>query len=67
MMIVFLTTRVKELTNENWGKLMRILEHLYCTRDLVLSLSNGGFNILKWYVNVSHQVSQTLEVTLVQH
>jgi hypothetical protein len=59
--IAFLTMHVKEPTHEDWSKLNRMLEYLHGTRNMVISLRADGCNILKWYVDVAHQVHPDLQ------
>jgi hypothetical protein len=54
--VVFLTTRVKEPDEDNWGKLKRGLKYLNGTKDLKLKLSMENLGMLKWYVDGSHNV-----------
>ncbi|KAG7361759.1 hypothetical protein IV203_036860 [Nitzschia inconspicua] len=54
--IAFLTTRVKEPTQEDWMKLVRMMKYLLKTKldSLTLKLSNDM--IIKWYVNAAFAV-----------
>ncbi len=54
--VAFLTTRVKNPDEDNWGKLKRVLKYLSGTRYLKLKLSMDNLGILKWYVDGSHNV-----------
>jgi hypothetical protein len=52
----FLTTRVKSPDNNDWGKLNRVLKYLNGTKYLKLRLSVENVEMLKWYVDGSHNV-----------
>ena len=54
--VAFLSTRVREPDNDDWKKLLRMMQYLKSTRDLVLTLSADNTNILKWYVDASYAV-----------
>ena len=54
--IAFLSTRVKEPDEDDWKKMIRLLNYLNGTKNLIMSFSVDNLNILKWYVDVSHQV-----------
>jgi hypothetical protein len=59
MAVLFLTTRVKALDQDDWGKLVRILKYLNGTRymKLILSADEMKFTI-HWYVDGPHQVPE---------
>jgi hypothetical protein len=48
--VAFLTTRVKKLDEDDWGKLKRVLKYLNGTKYLKLKLSLDKLGMLKWYV-----------------
>ena len=52
----FLCTRVKNPTEEDWGKLTRMMRFLYKTKDDSLVLSADGTNIIKWYADAAFAV-----------
>ena len=54
--VAFLTTRVKEPDEDNWGTLKRVLKYLNGTKYLKLTLSVKNLGMLKWYINGSHNV-----------
>ncbi len=54
--VPFLTTRVKSLDKDNWGKLKRVLKYLNGKKYLKLRLSVENVGMLKWYVGGSHNV-----------
>ncbi len=54
--VVFLTTRVKQPDEDDWGKVKQVLKYLARTRSLPLCLSVDNLTILKWYVDASHGV-----------
>jgi hypothetical protein len=54
MAVAFLTTRVKTPDKDNWGKLKRVLKYLNGTKYLRLKISIEDLEILKWYMDESH-------------
>jgi hypothetical protein len=54
--VAFLTTRVKNPDEDDWGKLKWVLKYLNGTRYLKLTLSMGNLGVLKWYVDGSHNI-----------
>ena len=53
----FLTTRVKEPDEDDWGKLVQVLKYLNGMRYLKLTLSTNDMNFaIHWYIDASHQV-----------
>jgi hypothetical protein len=54
--IAFLCTRVKQPTEEDWQKLIRLLKYLNGTRQDKLSLRADNVNVLKWYVDAAFAV-----------
>ena len=53
--IAFLTTRVKQPDEDDWGKLKRVLKYLHSTQRLPLSLFADSLTNIVWYVDASHQ------------
>ncbi len=56
--VAFLTTRVKNPDEDNWGKLKRVLRYLNGTKYLTLKLNMDNLRMLKWYVDGSHNVHE---------
>jgi len=54
--VAFLTTRVKNPDEDDWGKLKRVLKYLNGTKYLKLKLTMDNLGVLKWYVDGSHNV-----------
>ncbi len=54
--MAFLTTRVKHPDKDDWGKLKQVLKYLNGTRYLELKLSMNNLGMLKWYMDISHNV-----------
>lgn len=54
--VAFLSTRVKEPDHNDWKKIVRMVQYLKCTRELVLTLSADNANICKWYIDTSYAV-----------
>jgi hypothetical protein len=52
--VAFLTTRVKNPDEDNWGKLKRVLKYLNGRKYLKLRLSVDNLGLLKWFVDASH-------------
>ena len=52
--IAFLTIRVRNLDEDNWKKLRRLLGYLKRIIKLPLILQAGGVNVLKWWVDASY-------------
>jgi hypothetical protein len=51
-----LCTRVKEPSENDWEKLLRMMKYLNGSRDEVLFLSAGDLHVIKWYVDASFAV-----------
>ena len=60
--VAFLTTRVKQPDEEDWKKLMRVMECIKGSIGLVLTLSakQNEMKILDWHVDRAHQSHQDL-------
>jgi hypothetical protein len=54
--VAFLTTRVKNPDEDDWGKLKRVLKYLNGTKFLKLTLTVENLGMLKWYVDGAHNV-----------
>ena len=54
--IAFLCTRVKQPTQEDWGKLRRMIKFLKQTQQDCLTLKADGTNIVKWSLDASFAV-----------
>jgi len=54
--IAFLCTRVKAPTEEDWGKLKRMIKFLSQTQDDVLTLKADGTNVVKWSLDAAFAV-----------
>jgi hypothetical protein len=54
--IAYLCTRVREPTEADFGKLLRMMKYLNGSRDEVLTLSADSLNVIKWYVDASFAV-----------
>jgi hypothetical protein len=52
--VAFLTTRVKDKDENDWGKLKHGLQYLNRAKNLKLTTSVGDLGILEWYVDGSH-------------
>ncbi len=52
--VAFLTTRVKQPDEDDWGKLKRVLKYLRTTRTLRLTLFADSLANLCWYIDASH-------------
>lgn len=58
--ISYLCTRTMKSDEDDWNKLIRLLRYLNCTKDLVLTLSADGANIIKWWVDASYAVHDNM-------
>ncbi len=57
--VSFLTTRVKDLDEDDWKKLVRVLKYLNGTRYMKLTLIADEMNfIIHWYVDGLHQIHE---------
>jgi hypothetical protein len=52
----FLCTRVKQPTQDDWTKLLRLMTYLNGSKDEVLLLSADDLHVIKWYVDASFAV-----------
>jgi histone deacetylase 1/2 len=52
--VAFLTTRVKNPDEDDWGKLKRVLRYLNGTIDMGLCLSVENMGLVRWYVDASY-------------
>jgi hypothetical protein len=57
--VSLLTTRVQEPDEDDWAKLVQVLQYLNGTRYLKLILSADAINFaICWYIDASHQVHE---------
>jgi hypothetical protein len=61
--ILVLCTRVKDLNQADWEKLVRDMKYLNGTRDKYLTLSADDLRVVKWYVDASFAVCTELEIS----
>ncbi|KAL7464347.1 hypothetical protein ACHAXS_004676 [Conticribra weissflogii] len=54
--VAFLTTRVKNPDEDDWGKLKRVLKYLKGTPNLGMRLTADATPVVKWWVDASHVV-----------
>jgi hypothetical protein len=54
--ILVLCTRVKDLNQADWEKLVRVMKYLNGTRNEYLTLSANDLRVVKWYVDASFAV-----------
>jgi hypothetical protein len=59
--IAFLTTRVKNPTEEDWSKLILLLQFKKNTKDDVLRLKTNDNCIVKWYLDASFDVHDDMK------
>jgi hypothetical protein len=52
----FLCTRVKQPSENDWEKLLRMMNYLNGSREEVLFLSADDLHVVKWYVDASFAV-----------
>jgi hypothetical protein len=51
-----LCSRIKELNEDNWKKLKRLLKYLNGTRNDVMTLKIDDMHVIKWWVDASFAV-----------
>jgi hypothetical protein len=54
--IAVLCTRVKDLNEADWGKLVRMMKYLNGNKNKRLTLSAGNLRCIEWYVDASFAV-----------
>ena len=54
--VSFLTKRVREPDEDDWGKLKRVLKYLKGTMHMKLTLTVDNMNTIKWWVDASYGV-----------
>ena len=54
--VAFLTTRVKEPTEQDWFKLLRMMKCLKSTKKEMLTLSADNLHMMKWFADASFAV-----------
>ena len=56
MAVAFLKARVRQMDDDVWKKLLRLMGYLKNTKDLELTLQANKIDFLKWYINASYAV-----------
>ena len=56
--VAFLTTRVKQPDEDDWGKLRRVLKYLKGTKHMKLTLSIDDMNTVRWWVDASDRTHE---------
>jgi hypothetical protein len=56
--VSFLTTRVRKPDEDDWGKLKRVLQYLYGTKHMKLTLSVDDLQQIQWWVDASYNVHE---------
>ena len=59
--IAVLMTRVRNLDEDDWNKLRRLLGYLKLTIKLPLILRADGVNLIKWWVDTSYAVHDDMQ------
>ncbi|CAJ1936841.1 unnamed protein product [Cylindrotheca closterium] len=54
--ITILASRVREPTESDWKKCVRMMRYLFCTLLYHLTLSNESLRVMKWMINASFAV-----------
>eukprot|EP00804_Cyclotella_cryptica_P004760 CCRYP_016243-RA/>CCRYP_016243-RA protein AED:0.42 eAED:0.46 QI:0/0/0/1/0/0/2/0/171 len=54
--VSFLTTRVKQPTEQDWTKLRKVLQYLHGTKSLKLRIQVRDMRVMHWYVDAAHMV-----------
>jgi hypothetical protein len=52
--VLFLTTRVKQPDEDDWGKLTRLLKYIHGTVYMPLILNADSLSVIKWWVDASY-------------
>ena len=58
--IAFLSTRTSKSDEYDWRKLRRLMRYLHSTLDLVLTLKVEDMTVIKWWVDASYVVHETM-------
>ena len=58
--VAFLTTRVRAPDEDDWKKLMQLLQYIRCTIRLPLILRADCINIIKWWVDASYAAHEDM-------
>ena len=58
--VSFLCTRVSRNTDEDWGKLRRLLHYLWDTIDMPMIIGANGLELMETYVDASYAVHQDM-------
>jgi hypothetical protein len=56
--VSFLTTRVRKPDKDDWGKLKRVLQYLYGTKHMKLTLSVDDLQQIQWWVDASYNMHE---------
>jgi hypothetical protein len=56
--VAFLTTRVKRPDEDDWGKLKRVLQYLFGTKHMKLTLTIDDLSQVKWWVDASYNTHE---------
>ena len=51
--VAFLTTRMKALDKDDWGKLKQVTKHLKGTKQAKITLRADSLSIIKWWMDVA--------------
>ena len=54
--VAFLTTRVRQTDEDDWGKLKMVLVYLNSTRHMKLNLAVDNMYLIRWWVYASYNV-----------
>jgi hypothetical protein len=54
--VSFLTTQVKQPTEQDWSKLRRVLQYLHGTRWLKLRIQVNDLRVMHWFIDAAHMV-----------
>ncbi|EJK61698.1 hypothetical protein THAOC_17766, partial [Thalassiosira oceanica] len=58
--VAFLTTRVRAPTQDDWGKLRRVIRYLARNPDLALTLEADDLQVVTWWVDASFAVHKDM-------
>ena len=54
--VAFLTTRVRQTDEDDWGKLKMVLVYLNSTRHMKMNLAVENMYLIRWWVDASYNV-----------
>ena len=59
--VIFLSSRVKKLTLQDWAKLRKMMNFIWRTKDEVMTLKYSNSGIITWYVDAAFAVHEDMK------